>query len=113
VFHENVAREEARRREPENLVPPRRKIAPKQGGWSQAQAHHLAPPRASLAKDLIDHRWRIDAEYIRSRKSRAWGAVTGETDYSAMLFVLGSAWAQFERTGGHRCPWDSEPPELV
>ena len=107
TFHANRARAVA----PESVAPPApamRKIRSKQGGWSREQAASLCPPGATISKDGPDHRWRIDAPFMRSSKSRCWGQVTQQTDYQAMLFVLGCCWADFERGGGDPCPWEAE-----
>ena len=108
AFHANAEALRQPVQVPPPAAPARQVIRPKQQGWSREQAASLLPPGAMIVKDPIAHRWRVEAPYMTTGKSRAWGPVTKVSDYRAMLFVLGCSWAAFERSGGHACPWDHE-----
>ena len=66
------------------------------------------PPQHNLGYEARFSRYVVSSRHLAHRKSRAYGPVTGETEWSALKFVLTVAWASWKRVSGENCPWQWE-----
>ena len=64
------------------------------------QAQLFLPPTASVAKSVLDNRWRI--KWCVYARSRSW-TLYGELDAFARCAKY--AWAEFTKTSGQECPF--------
>ena len=89
------------------------KIDVKAGGYTQPQAKRFLPPGATVTKSVVRTKyWQVRANYLAHSISKTFDSeVTGESEHSALLFVLAYAWAKYRADGGDQaCPWDLDVP---
>ncbi len=80
-------------------------------GYTQPQAKRLAPPGATITKSVVrTSYWQNRAHYLEHSISGAFDfEVTGESEHSALVYLLSLAWAKYRARGGEQpCPWDMD-----
>lgn len=59
-----------------------------------------ALPICKIAKDLRENRWKVEASFMSSSKSKSYGRDTGLSDYEALKTVLLHAWREHRMAYG-------------
>eukprot|EP00971_Amphidinium_carterae_P349394 6490996-Amphidinium_carterae.1 len=79
-------------------------------GLSQDAASKWLPPHSSIAKDVLENRWRIKSSYLpgKGNKSKSFGHRSQVTDSQALQVLLVAAWHAYERSTGEKCPYTFE-----
>ena len=87
------------------------KIVVKAGGYTQPQAKRFLPPGATITKSVVrTSYWQIRAHYLEHSISKAFDSeVTGESEHSALVYLLSLAWAKYSGCDGEQpCPWEMD-----